>query len=158
MWKFRNLPWHERRIYPTLTSFSVLPFLPLLQLLECLNGYMCGHNLIMKFPPDFHNYTGLNRFVNSFPEFTIAPFTIADFRLSLICKKEKNNVMWEVVARRCSAKKLSYKFFKIHREIPVRQSFSNTVKSLQDVRLATLLKKDPLTGVSGLAVCRSSRK
>ena len=50
---------------PTLTSFSVLPFLPLLQLLECLNGYMCGHNLTMKFPLDFHNYTGLNGLVNS---------------------------------------------------------------------------------------------
>ena len=32
-----------------------------------------------------------------------------DFRLqiSLICKKEKNNIMWEVVARRCSSRKLS---------------------------------------------------
>ena len=29
-WKFRNLPLHIRRIYPTLTSFSVLPFLSLL--------------------------------------------------------------------------------------------------------------------------------
>ena len=37
-WKFRDLTWHERRIHPTLTSFSVLAFLPLLQLLECLNG------------------------------------------------------------------------------------------------------------------------
>ena len=71
-WKFRDLTWHERRIHPTLTSFSVLAFLPLLQLLECLNGYMCGHNLTMKFPPDFHNYTGLNGFVNCFPWFTIA--------------------------------------------------------------------------------------
>ena len=38
----------------------------------------------------------------------------------------------------------------------VRQSLSNTVKSLQAVnqavRLVTLLKKDPLTGVSQLAV------
>ena len=72
-WKFRDLTWHERRIHPTLTSFSVLAFLPLLQLLECLNGYMCGHNLTMKFPPDFHNYTGLNGLVNSFTWFTIAP-------------------------------------------------------------------------------------
>ena len=55
-----------RRIHPTLTSFSVLHFLPLLQLLECLNGYMCGHNLTMQFLPDFHNYTGLNGLVNSF--------------------------------------------------------------------------------------------
>ena len=44
----------------------------------------------------------------------------------------------------------------------MRQSFSNTVKSLQAVspavRLVTLLKKDPITGVSELAVSRSSRK
>ena len=44
----------------------------------------------------------------------------------------------------------------------MRQSLSNTVKSLQAVspavRLVTLLKKDPLTGVSELAVCRYSRK
>ena len=64
-WKFRDLTWHERRIHTTL-SFSVLAFLSLLQLLECLNGYMCGHNLTMKFPPDFHNYTGLKGLVNSF--------------------------------------------------------------------------------------------
>ena len=38
-------------------------------------------------------------------------------------------------------------FLKIHREIPVRQSLSNNVKSFHGVRLATLLKKDPLTGV-----------
>ena len=65
-WKIRDLTWHERRIHPTLTSISVLAFLPLLQLLECLNGYMCGHNLTMKLPPDFHNYTGLKGLVNSF--------------------------------------------------------------------------------------------
>ena len=53
-------------VYPFLTSFSVLHFLPLLQLFECLTRYMCGHNFKMKFPPDFHNYTGLNELVNSF--------------------------------------------------------------------------------------------
>ena len=37
-------------------------------------------------------------------------------------------------------------------------SLFNTVKSLHAVRIATLLKTDPLTGVSGLAVSRSSRK
>ena len=37
-------------------------------------------------------------------------------------------------------KKLSQKFLKIHREIPVRQSFSNTVKSFHAARLAILLK------------------
>ena len=38
-------------------------------------------------------------------------------------------------------------FLKIHREIPVRWPLSNNVKSFHRVRLATLLKKDPLTGV-----------
>ena len=28
--------------------------------------YMCGHNLRMKFPPNFQNYTGLKGLVNSF--------------------------------------------------------------------------------------------
>ena len=36
-------------------------------------------------------------------------------------------------------------FLKIHREIPVRRSFSNSAKVFHGVRLATLLKKDPLT-------------
>ena len=38
-------------------------------------------------------------------------------------------------------------FLKIHREIPVRWSLSNNVTSFYGVSLATLLKKDPLTGV-----------
>ena len=38
-------------------------------------------------------------------------------------------------------------FLKIHREIPVRRSLSNNVKSFHGDRLATSLKKDPLTGV-----------
>ena len=73
MWKVRGLPWYERKIYHTLTNFSVFPFFQLLQLLEYLSGYMRGDNLTMKFPPDFHNYTRLNGLLNSFPLFTIAP-------------------------------------------------------------------------------------
>ena len=34
-------------------------------------------------------------------------------------------------------------FLKSHREIPVRQSLSNNVKSFHGVRFATLLMKDP---------------
>ena len=63
-----------------------------------------------------------------------------------------------MVARRCSAKKFSKKFHKIHKEIPVPQSLSNTVKDFQAVRLATLLKRDPRTGVSEPVVFRSSTK
>ena len=44
-------------------------------------------------------------------------------------------------------------FLKIFSEIPVRRSLSNNVKSFHGVRLATLLKKDSLTGVSDQAVC-----
>ena len=65
MWRFHDLPFTP--------LFSVLPFLPLLQLLECLNRYMCGCNFTMKLPLDFHNYTGLNRLVSSFSSFTISP-------------------------------------------------------------------------------------
>ena len=72
MWKVRGLPWHERRIYHTLTSISVFPFFQLLQLLECISRYMCGDNVTIRFPPDFHDYTGLNGFVNCFPWFTVA--------------------------------------------------------------------------------------
>ena len=34
--------------------------------------YMVDHNFTIKFPPDFHYYTGLNGLVNSFYYFTIA--------------------------------------------------------------------------------------
>ena len=73
MWKVHCLPWHERTIYHTWINFSVFSFFQLLQLWECLSGYMCGDNSTMQFPPDFHNYTGLNGLVNSSPWFTIAP-------------------------------------------------------------------------------------
>ena len=159
MWKVRGLPWHERRIYHTLTSFSAFPFFQLLQLLECLSGCMCGDNLTMKFPPDFHNCTGLNGLVNSFPWFTVAPANelVLGCKPHWFAKRKKNNIIWELVAR-CSAKQLPYKFLKIHREIPVRQSLSNIVKSFHPIRFTTFLKKDPITGVSKQAICRSSRK
>ena len=63
---FKYVKTSRSTVYPFLTSFSVLHFLPLLQLFECLTRYMCGHNFKMKFLPDFHNYTGLNELVNSF--------------------------------------------------------------------------------------------
>ena len=53
--------------------FQFFLFFELLQLWECLSGYMRGDNLTMKFPLDFHNYAGLNGLVNSSPWFTIAP-------------------------------------------------------------------------------------
>ena len=57
-----------------------------------------------------------------------------------------------MAARRCSAKHLSQKFLKIHREIPLRQYLPNTVESFHAVRLAAFLMKDLLTGVTEQAV------
>ena len=66
--------------------------------------------------------------------------------------------MYEVVARMCSTKKISWKFHKIHREAPVLGCLSNIAKCVQAVRLATLLKRHPHTGVSETAIFRSSAK
>ena len=84
---------------------------------------MCGRNLTMKFPLDFHNYQELNGLVNSFSNFTIASLNI----LILGSKprwsaKRKKNILLEVVARKCSAKTPPWKFHKIYREIPVLES------------------------------------
>ena len=137
MWKVRGLPWRERRIYHTLTSFSVFPFFQLLQLLECLSKYMCGDNFTMKFPPDFHNYTWLNGLVNSFSWFTIAQPN----ELILVCKPH-----WSAKIRKTTSSEkwllggvLQNSFLKIHIEISVQHSHSHTVKSFH-------------------AVCRSSRR
>ena len=56
------------------------------------------------------------------------------------------------------AKKLSKKFHKIHREIPLLESLSITVKCFQAVTLATRLKRDPRTSFSEPAICRSSTR
>ena len=114
MWKFRNLSLHKRRIYPPLACFSVLFFFSL----QCLSQYMCGHNLGMKFPPDFHNCTGLNRLVNSCSYFTIAPpkKLILTWSLSDL-QKEKNNIMWEVIARRFLQKRFPKKLTKFTKKL-----------------------------------------
>ena len=62
--------------------------------------------------------------------------------------------MQEKVARRCSKKKLSLKLHKICRKIPVLESLPNTVKGLQVIRLATLLKRNPHTSVLEPAVLK----
>ena len=46
--------------------WQVFQFSLFFHLFQCLSQYMFGHNFTMKFPPDFHNYTGLNRLANSF--------------------------------------------------------------------------------------------
>ena len=70
--------------------------------------------------------------------------------------------MREVVARLLGGvlqKSFPKIFTKIHREIPVLESLSNTVKCFQAVRFATCNYypgRDPGTGASEPAVCRSS--
>ena len=136
MWKVRGLPWHERRIYYKLTSFSVFPFFQL--------SFNFSFQLLFKFLPlTYHCST-----------------TWIDFRLqtSLICKNEKKKTSSEKwllggVLQNSFPKNLS-KFTEKY----LCGSLSNTAKSFHAVRLATFLKKDPLTGVSEQAVCRSSRK
>ena len=136
----------QSTIYPALTSFSVFPFLPLLQLLEWLSRYMCGYNFTMNSPPGFHSYTGLNGLVNSFSQFTITPRNklifgpkphwSAKMRKQKTTKNNSNNNMQEKVARRCSTKKLSQKLNKNRREIPVLQErktdkSTNTTSKIQ---------------------------
>ena len=105
MWKFlwyvNNVPLHKRKFTPLWQDFQVFFFLHF----QSVCQYICGHNLTMTFPPNFHNYTGLNELVNSFFWFTIAPPN----KSILSCKphwysKRKKNIIWDVVAR-CSAKK-----------------------------------------------------
>ena len=156
MWKVRGLLWHERRIYHKLRSFSLFPSF---NFSSCY-GYMCGDNLTMKFPADFHNYTGLNRLVNSFPWFTIAPLNelILGCKPHWSAKRKKTTSCEKWLLGGVLQKSFPKNFLKIHREIPVRRSLSNNVKSFHGVRLATLLKKDPLTGVWDQAVCGYTRK
>ena len=85
---------------------------------------MCGCNLAMKFPLDFHNYQELNASANSFSYFTNAPVNI----LILGCKphwsvkNKKKNILLEVVASKCSGKLSPWNFHKIYREVTVLES------------------------------------
>ena len=146
MWQVRGLPWYERRIYHTLISISVFPFfnfsnenLNELELeLECLSGYMCGDNLTMKLPPNFHNYTGLNGLVNSFPWFTIA----TPNELILGCKphwsaKRKKTTSCEKWLLGGVLQNSFPKNFSKFTEKYLCESLSNTVKSFHAIRLAT---------------------
>ena len=119
------------------------PLFQLLQLLECLSGYMCGDNLTMKFPPDFHNYTGLNELVNSFPWFTIAPPN----ELILGCKphwcaKMKKTTSCEKWLLEGFCKTAFLKIYQ-NSEKYLGKSLSNTAKSFHAVRFATFFKERP---------------
>ena len=82
---------------------------------------MCGRNLTMKVPLDFHNYQELNGLLNSFSNFTIAPPNLSIYATNLadLQKGRKNNILLEVAATKCSPKTPPWKFHKIYREIPV---------------------------------------
>ena len=111
MWKFSDLPWHEWRIYPPFTSFSVLPILPLFQLLEC-HVWQQVDNETSNWFPYLHR---IEQACKVLPLIYHCSTKSTGFRLqtSLIWKKRKNNyVIIEVVARRCSAKSFPKNFSK----------------------------------------------
>ena len=119
---------------------------------------MCGLNLTMKFSPDFHKYTALDRLINFFSQFIIAPPNkLRRLQTSLIYKKEKNNICEEWFLAGV-LQRVSLKFHKIHRYIPLAGSLSNTVKCFHALRLTTLLKRDTRIGVSEPAIRRSTIK
>ena len=86
---------------------------------QCLGRYVCGRNLKIKFPLDFHNYSELNRLANSFSYFTIASpnMLILGCKPRWSAKSKKKSIMWEVVPGKCSAKTPSRKFHKIYKKI-----------------------------------------
>ena len=132
-------------------SFSVFPFFQLVQLLECLSGYMYGDNLIMKFPPDFHEFLSLIYHCST---------KWICFRLQTSkrkCKKEKKNNIMKWLLGGVLQNSFPKSFSKFAEKY-LCESLSNTVKSFHAVRLATFLKKDPLIGVLEQTVFRSSRK
>ena len=90
----------------------------------------------------------------------------------LACKrhssaKKKKKIILEVVARRCSAKKLSKKFLKIRKEITVRQSllkvFCQSGLQLIEERRPLLVFQsysflDPLENIFSLIIHKFQRK
>ena len=83
-------------------------------------------------------------------------------RVSFLIKLQASGLKF--YKKRDSGTGVSCEFCKIskntfsHRTPPVAASVSNTVQCVQVVRLATLLKRDPSTGVSEPAIRRSSTK
>ena len=77
---------------------------------QCVSGYMCRLNLTMTFPPNFLNYATLNWLVDCFYWFTTTPTNklVLDFKPHWSTKRKKN-IMWDMVARKSSAKKASLK-------------------------------------------------
>ena len=90
---------------------------------------MRGHNLAMKFPTDFHNYTGLNGLMNSFSQFTIA----LPNKLILCCKHH-----WSAKRKKTSCEKWLLGGV-LHKSFP--KNFSKfTEKYLCDSLFLTLLE------------------
>ena len=90
MWKFLNLSLHKRRIFPTLTGFLVFPFLPLLQLLECLSQWMCGDNLTINNNTGRRNICLKKVFLKTMIRFYLSFFVKLAFVLSV--RQNQNHV------------------------------------------------------------------
>ena len=81
-------------------------------------------------------------------------------RVSFLIKLQASGFYWKKdsgTGVSCEFCEISQNIFS-YRAPPVAASASNTVKCVQALKLATLLKTDPRTGVSGPAVPRSSTK
>ena len=66
--------------------------------------------------------------------------------------------MREVFARTCSIKKTFLKITQNSQKNTLLDSLSKTIKGFHAVRLATLLKTNPRTGLLESAVCKCSLK
>ena len=83
-------------------------------------------------------------------------------RVSFLIKLQASGL--QLYWKRDSGTAVSCKFCKVSKDTfsyitpPVTASLSNTVKCVQAIRLATLLKTDPRICVLEPAICRSSRK
>ena len=141
MWKFHYLPLHKMRIYPTLLSYSVLPFLftSIASVGTCVaRSWQWSFHLISITTPDW-----MGLWIPS-PNLPLLHKINWFYVVNLTDLQKGKKIISEVVAKRCSAKTFSPNFNKINRKTPVPQSLSNTVKALQAVRLETLLKRDPV--------------
>ena len=122
--------------------------------LQCFSTYFRKLKEIGVLRPIFPDYVISCDYVLIYHYFTKQ----IDFRLQTSSIYKNNKNMQEKVARRCSTTKLFLKLHKIRRKMPLLESLSNTIKGLQAIRLATLLKRNPRTSVLEPAVRKCSLK
>ena len=102
MWKLRHLSLHKRRIYRPLTNFSVLPFL-LFPMAKSVHMWPQLDNEGSNWFPSLHSIEQTCKFLLLIHHCS-TKFTEKTANLIDLQKGEKINIMWEVVAKRCSAK------------------------------------------------------